>query len=135
MAVLRTKRLAFGEMPAPAAAEVGVRVPDFPTMQTSEIAYTCPSGMRGIARTIDITVAYSPLDPAPTDYRVEVDLKVSGGPNLPVWHYRLRDNDWTGEYRGQLVLDPGDQIFVAAFGSDLLAAWYHVSGAEMPLPA
>lgn len=117
MALLRTKRLALGELTPPGG-----------------VVYVCPAATRAVVRSAMITVIYLPTDPAPLIMSAEMDVTTAGGVESVAWYEWLRDNQFTSHFNGQLVLHPGDQLEIFVNGNPQPAGYYHISGAELPMP-
>lgn len=135
MALLRTKRLAAGQIDPGLAA----RLPRPSALLSARIGgaatvYTCPAGFRGVIRSMDfVGIDLTTPEPGPTNFHVAVELRLAaGGLGEPYFGF-FNGEYWLG-WRGHLVMHPGDALVVSFNGPDFLGGWYVINGAELEEP-
>lgn len=138
MAIIRTRRLAAGVIPAGAMADTGPSVLATPELrETAGYVYTCPAGFQAVVRNVDLW----PLSPnVPPDVLGETFIAFVGIMiQLPAFTTVVIANLVTttlhtsAQWQGVCVLHPGDAIYLSS-SLETQPLHYQLSGAELVIP-
>lgn len=138
MAVIRTRRLAIGVIPAAGTVD---NPPDiFGTPESKDTAgyvYTCPQGVQAVVRNVDLW----PLTPnVPPDVLAEEFVAFVAwcvqpwqAPTVVICNIVTTTVRTVAQWQGTCVLHPGDQVYVTS-SLDVQPLHYQISGAELVIP-
>lgn len=123
MAMLRSRRIAFGKIGGTRNTEIAGRA------AISDAIYTCPPGYRAIVRDWQLLLSDS-VDP---QLRVAIPFVViDGGEALWITMWQSDRNNGGGiSMQTDIVLEPGN---ILGLLTDATSIEYYVSGAELTIP-
>lgn len=122
MAVLRTKRLAYG------AVRLAETKPDLDPRADIAI-FTCPAGQRAIVRDFRLFLWTAATVP---ESHTALLVQVSGfTPTIAVWSRKVTQHENPYLQDADIVLDPGDRLIISSLTKQYD---YYVSGALLTIP-